>query len=208
VEPAELDPGDYRGTYKFVGNRLCLDLINTVSWPDQERRHDWLDRYPNLIAWAEQAGILSPSNASALLVIGTGDAARAGRVLGEAHRQRAVLGDVLAPIVQGGVPSGAAIDALNALLGPAAARRQLAMSPPAWTWAPVEAPEHVTAPAIYDAAELIVDGDRTRLGLCPACGWLYYDTTRNRSRRWCDMADCGSREKARSYYWRGSGARP
>jgi len=43
-----------------------------------------------------------------------------------------------------------------------------------------------------------------RLKTCrnPGCRWAFYDTTRNRSAVWCDMAACGSRAKARRYYER------
>lgn len=42
-------------------------------------------------------------------------------------------------------------------------------------------------------------GEFDRFKACKACGWCYYDSTKNRSRRWCDMASCGSREKVRAY---------
>ena len=42
-------------------------------------------------------------------------------------------------------------------------------------------------------------GEFERFKACNACGWCYYDSTKNRSRRWCDMARCGSREKVRAY---------
>jgi predicted RNA-binding Zn ribbon-like protein len=42
-------------------------------------------------------------------------------------------------------------------------------------------------------------GEFDRFKACQGCGWAYYDTTKNRSRRWCDMASCGSREKTRAY---------
>ena len=47
------------------------------------------------------------------------------------------------------------------------------------------------------------DGWR-RLKTCrnPACRWAFYDTTRNRSGVWCDMAACGSRAKSRAYHAR------
>jgi predicted RNA-binding Zn ribbon-like protein len=32
------------------------------------------------------------------------------------------------------------------------------------------------------------------------CGWLFLDESRGKRRRWCDMKDCGNREKARRYY--------
>ena len=31
------------------------------------------------------------------------------------------------------------------------------------------------------------------------CHWAFYDSSRNRSGRWCDMAVCGNREKVRAY---------
>src|SRR5207247_343918 len=39
-----------------------------------------------------------------------------------------------------------------------------------------------------------------RLKKCPSanCGWIFLDTTRNRTRRWCDMKVCGNRAKARA----------
>lgn len=47
----------------------------------------------------------------------------------------------------------------------------------------------------------LMTGDQLdRLGRCPieggGCGWLYLDHTKNRSRRWCRMADCGNHVKA------------
>jgi len=45
------------------------------------------------------------------------------------------------------------------------------------------------------------DGTWPRLKACPgdACGWAFYDRSRNRSRTWCTMSVCGNRAKARSY---------
>jgi predicted RNA-binding Zn ribbon-like protein len=50
-------------------------------------------------------------------------------------------------------------------------------------------------------AAAMADGTWSRLKACPAdrCGWAFYDHARNRSRRWCSMAVCGNRTKARSY---------
>jgi predicted RNA-binding Zn ribbon-like protein len=45
------------------------------------------------------------------------------------------------------------------------------------------------------------DGTWRRLKACHAetCRWVYYDRSRNESRRWCSMEICGNRSKARSY---------
>ncbi|MGI8484803.1 MAG: CGNR zinc finger domain-containing protein [Thermomicrobiales bacterium] len=46
-----------------------------------------------------------------------------------------------------------------------------------------------------------VDGTWQRFKLCRSsdCRWAFYDTSKNRSGVWCDMATCGSRHKARAY---------
>jgi predicted RNA-binding Zn ribbon-like protein len=51
------------------------------------------------------------------------------------------------------------------------------------------------------AAAAMADGTWSRLKACRAdrCGWAFYDHARNRSRRWCSMAVCGNRTKARSF---------
>ena len=43
-------------------------------------------------------------------------------------------------------------------------------------------------------------GTWRRLRACanPACGWAFYDRSRNGSSRWCDMAICGNRAKQRA----------
>lgn len=54
------------------------------------------------------------------------------------------------------------------------------------------------AGAVYEAT---LTGTWTRLKACsnPECRWLFYDTSRSRTGRWCSMAACGSPAKARSY---------
>jgi predicted RNA-binding Zn ribbon-like protein len=53
-------------------------------------------------------------------------------------------------------------------------------------------------------AGAMLDGSWSRLKICPGedCGWAFYDHSRNQSGRWCSMAVCGGRLKARAYYRR------
>jgi predicted RNA-binding Zn ribbon-like protein len=44
-----------------------------------------------------------------------------------------------------------------------------------------------------------VTGEFSRLKACKKCGWAFYDESKNRSRIWCDMALCGSQQKAMAY---------
>jgi predicted RNA-binding Zn ribbon-like protein len=45
------------------------------------------------------------------------------------------------------------------------------------------------------------DESWSRLKLCgdQSCRWAFYDLSRNHSSRWCDMASCGNRQKARRF---------
>ena len=90
---------------------------------------------------------------------------------------RTDLADVLRPLAHREKPSRAAVVELNQLIEKASARRGI------------------------DAADVIAS-DHERLRYCPSCDWRFEDQTRNGQRRWCDMADCGSRDKARRYYRR------
>ena len=67
-----------------------------------------------------------------------------------------------------------------------------------------EALERPLWPVLWAAAELLTSADRDRVRACASdpCRWLFLDLSRNRSRRWCSMEDCGNRAKARRHYAR------
>jgi predicted RNA-binding Zn ribbon-like protein len=64
--------------------------------------------------------------------------------------------------------------------------------------------DQILWPVARSAAELLTDDSLARVRECDAgnCAWLFLDTSRNRSRRWCDMTVCGNREKAQRHYRR------
>jgi predicted RNA-binding Zn ribbon-like protein len=194
-----LDPGGYGGTYKLVASEPSLDFVNTVSWPGWDREHDWLDRAENVTLWAEAVGIVDGERRRILDAPAGGD--REGELV-VVRRVRNDLRDVLRPLGHASEPPAAAVDALNAHLRRACARRSLDPETLGWRWVTPDSLPDLLWPVIWNAGHVLTDVDRTRIGHCPACGWLFVDTSRSRSRRWCDMADCGSRDKALRYYHR------
>jgi predicted RNA-binding Zn ribbon-like protein len=68
-----------------------------------------------------------------------------------------------------------------------------------WAW--------VFAEVVRDAVGLIATGEARRLKVCgnPNCTWLFYDESRNVSRRWCDAATCGNLLKVRAHRARRAG---
>lgn len=187
MEALPLDAIDYSGSYKLIGGRQSLDLVNTVSWPGTEREHDWLTTLSNITNWLDAVGLRSTE-------LDESDIA-------DIHQCRQILTDVLRPLVHQTPPMHSAVQGLNRLLTGVFKRRRIDPVELTWTWEPLEEAFHVLDPVILDAVELLT-GRHDRLKHCPSCDWLFEDHTRNGQRKWCDMADCGSRAKARSYYHR------
>jgi predicted RNA-binding Zn ribbon-like protein len=188
VEALGLNPDDYRGTYKLIGGRLSLDFVNTVSWPDSARRHEWLSSVGNVVLWLNAVGLTVTNLAKSDLV--------------SIYTLRTTLTAVLRPLAHGKRPGRQAIEHLNEYVSASNARRVIAPIAFAWTWQRPKCALDVFGPVVLDAADLITGRGRDRLRYCPSCDWLFEDQSRNGKRRWCDMADCGSRDKSHRYYER------
>lgn len=79
------------------------------------------------------------------------------------------------------------------------------------TWDGSLSDEHrITAPLAAAGMTLFMspEGDRVKQGADERCGWLFLDRSKNRSRRWCSMELCGSRDKMRRHYRRTKALRP
>lgn len=188
VEALDLDPAGYTGTYKLIGGRLALNFVNTVSWPDIDRRHDWLSSVANVQRWADAVDVDGRHLRASDL-----DAIRAART---------VITQLIRPLTHGRLPAEAELDEFNDVLSSTSGRRALDPATLAWTWRDQTPREAFLDPIVLDAAFVASAQDRRRLGHCPTCEWVFHDDTRNGRRRWCDMADCGSRSKSRRYYQR------
>jgi predicted RNA-binding Zn ribbon-like protein len=70
-----------------------------------------------------------------------------------------------------------------------------------WRGANLEQPLHLAGAS---AVLLLTGAEVGRVKQCPGptCGWLFLDTTRNRSRRWCETSECGNRNRVQAHYRR------
>jgi predicted RNA-binding Zn ribbon-like protein len=110
-------------------------------------------------------------------------------------------------VASGQMPLPADLATLNGLLSRILPHLQLIPSGEGFTWGWARSKtdlEQVFWPVVYAAAELLTSEKLARLGQCAGqdCGWLFLDTSRNHSRRWCEMQHCGNRVKARRHYRR------
>lgn len=202
MEPLDLDPNGYGGTYKLVGGQPSLDFVNTVSWPGREREHDWFGVVTNVTLWAMQLRLIDQRTRRRLEGLFPPGSKGAPHQLKTIRNIRRTLRTLIAPLAQGNKPSPPSVEEFNGLIARASRDRRLDPDTLQWTWAAPRNLVEVISPVIWNAAEVVTTIDRRRLRHCPACDWLFHDTTRNASRRWCDMVDCGSRDKALRYYHR------
>jgi predicted RNA-binding Zn ribbon-like protein len=192
-----------------VGGALCLDFANTVdprSDPATDRDHLRGD-YRQLIAWAEHAGLVRAREAARLRRQARASPEVAARVLEDAVRLREAIFAVFAAVAAGRPP---ATDDLGTLRdGYAAAVKAAALVPGPdgmrWSWPAGRDDAEASLwrpvwPVAASAARLVTSPDRLpRVKLCDGerCNWLFLDTSRNRSRRWCLMRYCGNVGKSR-----------
>ena len=54
-------------------------------------------------------------------------------------------------------------------------------------------------PVAHAATQLLIGDELDRIKVCGGCRYIFVDESKNRSRRWCSMEDCGTAEKVRRY---------
>lgn len=188
-------------TFVFVGERLWLDFVNT---DDLRRgvRVDVLRDFDALVQWLGAAGVLDGERASGIGRRAEQQPAGAAAALVDARRVRAAL---RALAERGAVVEKARADALteiNRVLGRSAGTRRVEFGDDGsfrQSFVPVgDAFAGLMIPVVESAAEALVSGELMRVRRCAdgRCPRVFFDSTRNGRRRWCDMATCGNRAKA------------
>jgi predicted RNA-binding Zn ribbon-like protein len=199
-------------SFIFVANLLWLDYVNTEPVLAGERV-DLLGGLGDLVRWLREAGALS-ADAARLAVARWDGSAEGGAVFREALRLRAAL-RAGAERLAAGKPAGRGmVEEVNRVLASRPSYPRLVRAGKGYVsrLEPVStSPLHLLVPVAESAAWLLEHGDSSLVRRCEGigCVLLFYDTTRNKSRRWCSMEGCGSRAKAAAYYRRSrSGGRP
>jgi predicted RNA-binding Zn ribbon-like protein len=110
----------------------------------------------------------------------------------------------------GSAPAPPDLALLNAALAGAMPHRRLAVAAHGYEWeweADPAALAQMLWPVAVSAADLLTSPDLERVRECAGatCNWLFIDRSKNRSRRWCDMQECGNVEKVRRYRRRREG---
>jgi predicted RNA-binding Zn ribbon-like protein len=196
---------------ELYGGRLCLDFANTVEPRHGEGQREHLQDYSNLVRWAVHAGSLEESCAEGLLRVAGEHSAEAEAAFGRAVELREAIYRAFEALAHGEVPGSSDLEALSEAYAEAMSHSRIARTNGSFalTWAEEEYElDRPLWPVARSAVDLLVSADPKRLKECPVeegCGWLFYDESKNNSRKWCSMAGCGSRANMRRLYARKRG---
>lgn len=198
-------------TFSCPAGALCLDFCNTCQ--GAKAGAEWVTSYADLLDWLEAAGALGAEQARRLRLSAREDPDAAARALREVLELRVVLLRAVEARTRGKAPAREDLAQLAAAYRRSATHARLDWRDGRAMWAldpGAGAPDAVLQPILQSATELLTSDTLDRVRLCgnPACQWLFVDHTRNRSRRWCDMASCGNLHKVRRHRERQSACAP
>ncbi len=192
----------------IVGGHLALDFANTVDDPDGTARYDHAGTFPELVAWSVRLGILQPAEATTLLASGMDHPRARSAALKRARALRSILIETFstaAMINSGELAAGAVLDArwhdLRSYVTDAMAHSELVPDDHKYEldWPVIMRLDSMLWPIAVAAVQLLTNPQLARVKKCAGCPWVFLDQSKNLSRRWCAMEDCGTHEKIVRY---------
>ena len=194
--------------FDLEAGALCLDYINTLEWRSSERSKELLSDYSDLIRWGEVAGILSSDRAQRLHQIAESQPKQAAAAYKAALQLREATYHIFSNFSEQGNANSEDLTILNNSLSRSLSHLQIIPSPQGFAWDWMKSSEELDQilwSVTRSAGELLASDRLDRVRQCAddrGCNYLFIDTSRNRSRRWCSMESCGNRAKARRHYKR------
>jgi predicted RNA-binding Zn ribbon-like protein len=203
----EIDAVPLLGTDRtphVVGSRLCLAMVNTVLWRRGPAPRELLRDFTALTELVTDAGWLT--DRAELEARAEGQPRAAARAVARGRELREHLLIVFSAVAAGDVPPGEALAYIEKEGGRALGVLRLVPRPDGtfalgWPEPTLDLPAQqiaVSALLLLSSPEI----DRVKQCPGPTCGWVFLDSSRNRSRRWCSSAECGNRHRAQEHYRR------
>lgn len=201
------DETDYSvDTMDLVGGELCLDLVNTGSSRADGPFRERLRSYEDIVRWGMRVDAVDGDVARKLTRAAARDPETATAVLERTRALREAIYRVFRARLTDSAPSADDLATLTAAGAEATAAQRLVCRDGGFEleWPETDDLNRAWWPAATSALGLLLSEDLARVKECatPDCNWMFVDASKNRSRRWCDMKDCGNRAKARRHYAR------
>jgi predicted RNA-binding Zn ribbon-like protein len=185
--------------FEFVGGDLALDFVNTADRPkggsvvEQER----LVSPEALIGWARAAEIATEADAHRWHKDGLKS------LLDEARQLREAIFRIFYDHALRVRPKASDLELLNRWLRDAAKNSEVVERGDGFgkEWTNPADPARILWQVAESAGRLLTSKALEQVKSCSSdiCRWLFLDTSKNHTRRWCEMRVCGNRAKARRY---------
>jgi len=193
--------------FKWIGGDLSLDFNNTVDWSGYEpQAGEKLTDYGRLVAWAREGGVVNETEARSLLAVRDERPDAAEAALERSIRTRGLIHRIFFAVLKDSEAVREDLKQLNKLLtdSPAQVEYDENQNRFGWTWQTNDRLADFLQPVVWSASHLLTSPDIAWVKTCTNedCGWLFLDTSRKHNRKWCEMAVCGNRAKARRFYQR------
>ena len=187
---------------------LCLDFANTAQWHTSENPQEYLNTYRDFLEWGHKEGLLSEKDVQKLNKEAGKNPVTSEKVLKRAVELREAIYRIFSSVAAGRQPEDGDLSILNRDLAKTMARSRIMAIKDGFIWdtnGDKQELDWMLKPIVRSAAELLTSDELGRVKECAddrGCGWLFLDRSKNKSRIWCDMKDCGNRAKARRFYKR------
>lgn len=189
---------------------LCLDFANTLMWRGSERE-ETLHDHTELLRWCEANQMIEPEAVQRAIRWAEESPDNAAAIFARAIALRESIYRIFFAMAEHRAADPRDIAALNEALESAPARCALASKGKSFGWRidrDASSATSLLAPVLWSAGDLMVSSDTERLRHCSndKCLWLFFDDSKNGSRRWCSMQACGNRAKAHRHYLKSKSA--
>jgi len=202
-----------RPPFDLSGGHPALDFVNSLDKRFGEGGPlELLASYADLLRFMEQTKLLDAPQTRRLAK--STDAAAGARALRSARELREALAVVFYGTLNGRTPPPEETRILGRHFRAAAQHRELHWQQAAnahleprmgWEWGRFEGAAELPVWILSQtAADLMTSDAMGQVRACGAdtCRWLFLDTSKNHTRRWCNMKVCGNRMKARRFHAR------
>jgi len=202
---------DKQPLFDLSGGHPALDFVNSLDKRFGEGGPvELLVDYADLLTFTEQTNLLDTRQVRRLA--NSVKPGAAARTLRSARELREALAAAFYGSVDGHPPLRGDIRTLEWHFHSASGHRELrweqavenanGRSGLGWDWGRFET--HADLPVwilSQTASQLMMSDARDRIRACgvDTCRWLFLDTSKNHTRRWCNMRVCGNRMKARRF---------
>lgn len=185
---------------------LCLDFMNTVGWHlNENMSSEYLTSYSVFVEWCYLVGIINREQANIFAAESQKRSLEAKEVFQRVIKLRESVFRILLAVIGKNSPKQTDLDILNSEIDRMLPLLKLKYVNQGFVWEKsndIKNLDWMLSTIVQNITEFLTSDQLGRLKVCgdENCGWLFLDMSKNKSRRWCSMQDCGNRAKAKRHY--------